>query len=350
MKPYIGIPGLSRREFLRMSGVTMLALLAANDPVAAYVKSLTAEEEVPQLGRIVAHKVHVYDTPSIEAKWIRTFWQDMVLPITSVTDGLSAPTHNKTWYELNGEGFVHSGNVQPVVIALNPVLTTIPEKGVLAEVTVPYTDAIRDLPGDRTAAYRMYYSTTHWIFEVTRDEDGEDWYRIQDDFNGTSYYVKSKHLRIIEPAEVTAISADVPQEDKRLEVHLTDQTVIAYEGNAVVKTFSCSSGAKIGTHYLTPVSKATIINKRPSRHMYYRHWVMRYSYDLPGIPWVSYFNTSGMAFHGTYWHNDFGHANSNGCINLASADAKWIYRWSTPQVTFGEQQIYATGTRVEITL
>ncbi len=90
-----------------------------------------------------------------------------------------------------------------------------------------------------------------------------------------------------------------------------------------------------------------MVEQRPFKPLVKGSSPFALTFNLSGIDG---FKPSSMAFHGTYWHNDFGHANSNGCINLASADAKWIYRWSTPQVTFGEQQIYATGTRVEITL
>ncbi|OQX62000.1 MAG: hypothetical protein B5M51_06740, partial [Anaerolinea sp. 4484_236] len=39
---------------------------------------------------------------------------------------------------------------------------------------------------------------------------------------------------------------------------------------------------------------------------------------------------SGVAIHGTYWHNNFGYPMSHGCINMRNQDAKWLYRWTTP--------------------
>ena len=54
------------------------------------------------------------------------------------------------------------------------------------------------------------------------------------------------------------------------------------------------------------------------------------SFDLPGIPWVSYFVTTGVAFHGTYWHNDYGTPRSHGCVNVSAANAQWLYRWTLP--------------------
>ena len=32
--------------------------------------------------------------------------------------------------------------------------------------------------------------------------------------------------------------------------------------------------------------------------------------------------------HTAYWHNNFGHRMSHGCINTREADAEWIYHWA----------------------
>ena len=32
--------------------------------------------------------------------------------------------------------------------------------------------------------------------------------------------------------------------------------------------------------------------------------------------------------HGTYWHNNFGHPMSHGCVNMTNEDAKWLYEWA----------------------
>ena len=72
-------------------------------------------------------------------------------------------------------------------------------------------------------------------------------------------------------------------------------------------------------------------------------------YDLPGVPWVIYITESGISFHGTYWHNDYGNPRSHGCINLAPQTAKWLFRWTMPTVPPEKQFVYEyTGTHVEI--
>jgi hypothetical protein len=74
------------------------------------------------------------------------------------------------------------------------------------------------------------------------------------------------------------------------------------------------------------------------------------NYDLPGVPWVSFFTGNGDAFHGAYWHNDFGDPRSHGCINTPDNVAKFIYLWSNPYVPPGEDYLHlpGEGTRVEV--
>ena len=72
-------------------------------------------------------------------------------------------------------------------------------------------------------------------------------------------------------------------------------------------------------------------------------------FDLPGVPWVIYFTKSGISFHGTYWHNDFGHPRSHGCINLTPQAAKWLFRWTLPSVPIDKEFVYGVlGTQVQI--
>jgi len=57
-------------------------------------------------------------------------------------------------------------------------------------------------------------------------------------------------------------------------------------------------------------------------------------WDLPGVGWVSLFFQNGQAVHSTFWHNNFGEEMSNGCVNASPEDARWVFRWSEPQVGY----------------
>ena len=75
-------------------------------------------------------------------------------------------------------------------------------------------------------------------------------------------------------------------------------------------------------------------------------------WDIPGVAWVGYFAGNGEALHSAYWHNDFGRPKSRGCINMRPADAKWLFRWTLPVVTYEPGDITVDwenrGTMVDI--
>ena len=73
------------------------------------------------------------------------------------------------------------------------------------------------------------------------------------------------------------------------------------------------------------------------------------AYVLPGVPWVSFFEPeNGVAFHGTYWHQNYGMPMSHGCINMVSDEAKWLYRWTTPIATPADWEKRGHGTQVTV--
>lgn len=58
------------------------------------------------------------------------------------------------------------------------------------------------------------------------------------------------------------------------------------------------------------------------------------SHDLHDVPYVQYFQ-GNYALHGAYWHDEYGKVMSNGCVNLAPADAAWLFEWTEPGVPSG---------------
>ena len=100
----------------------------------------------------------------------------------------------------------------------------------------------------------------------------------------------------------------------------------AYEGDALFMKQSISTG-KDGTE--TPRGTFSIFRKTPSRYMQGPiPGISDDSYDLPGVPWTMYFTEQGAAFHGAYWHNNFGQEWSHGCVNLPVNKAEDLYDWA----------------------
>jgi hypothetical protein len=341
---------INRRDFLKFSSISTAALAIFPNLINHKLFSIqnATDESVPTLGRINSNTAALYDAPSFSANKLKMYWKDLVFPITSITVG-DEPDYNRIWYGLNNEGFIHSGFVQPVEINLNDVNTDIPTDGRLAEVTVPFTDAVMDPRIPFAVAYRLYYGTTYWVISVARIA-GKDWYLIKDDYYKMQYYAHTEHLCMITRDEVSPLSPDISPDQKRIEVILPQQVVIAYENEQPVFMSKAATGAswQSGT-FETPLGRHYIDHKRPSRHMANGNLASPIGYDLPGVPWVSYITRNGISFHGTYWHNDFGKPRSHGCINLPTQSAKWIYRWTLPSVQFEENvEWQITGTQVDV--
>jgi len=117
-------------------------------------------------------------------------------------------------------------------------------------------------------------------------------------------------------------SNPAPTTGKWIDIDIGDQTITAYQGTTPLKTVLVSTGV---SWHPTPVGHYAVYLKIASQTMSGGYGAE--SYYLPGVPWVMYF-TGSYAIHGTYWHHNFGHPMSHGCVNLTIADAKWFYDWA----------------------
>jgi lipoprotein-anchoring transpeptidase ErfK/SrfK len=202
--------------------------------------------------------------------------------------------------------------------------------------------------------FRLYFGSVHWVEAIEEGPTGDLWYRIYDDLTGFPYHVNAMHVKPIPLETLAPISPEIEVQHKRIEVDLTTQTLTAYEyDNAVLKT-EISSGinsARIAGQISTktPVGEFRIQDKMPAKHMGDGNlFADADDYELPGVPWTCFFTNQGHAFHGTYWHENFGVPMSHGCINMHTEDAKWLFRWALPSHEIGKTVNRGFGTLVQI--
>jgi len=324
---------LNRRDFLKLSGAALsVTLFKPPDPETQKPRSIG-------LGRVTEWRVWAYNEARPGAKKEAALTRDDVVEIYAALDTEGLLAHNPTWF-LTKYGWAYSSWVQPVKQDLNPVEQRVPKEGFWAQVSVPYVE-MRAAPNEKAyRLYRLYYSSVHQVIDRVADEQGAIWYQLKDDeYSSVKEYVRAEGLRRISPSELTPISPLA--KDKRIEVNLKDQKLYAYEGEALVYTARCATGAAFNVEglgfvdFTTPIGEHTVVRKRPSRHMQgFRGRADEY--DLPGVPFCTYFTEPGVAVHGAYWHNDFGHPRSHGCVNVLAADAQWVYRWSMPVADYDE--------------
>jgi hypothetical protein len=137
--------------------------------------------------------------------------------------------------------------------------------------------------------------------------------------------------------------------ERWIDVDLATQTLLAYEGRVPVYATLVSTGrgddaTPRGVHRIWVKLVASDMGNA-ARSDAEAH------YSLEDVPYVQFFDNA-VALHGTYWHRDFGHARSHGCVNLAPLDAQWLFAFTGPRLPGGWAAAYPTrfdeGTVVRV--
>lgn len=148
------------------------------------------------------------------------------------------------------------------------------------------------------------------------------------------FYLDDRHASRIDPARRWPKWAKLGQ--KWIDINLTKQILVAYEGKTMVFATLISSGEAGLTD-----SDTTTATKRGIFRVHTKHVsitmdsdVVGEEFELRDVPYVQYFE-GGYALHGAYWHDGFGRPKSHGCINLSPEDARRLFFWTDPPVPHG---------------
>lgn len=114
-------------------------------------------------------------------------------------------------------------------------------------------------------------------------------------------------------------NAPIDTTGRWIDVDLTNQMLYAYEDSTLVGSFLVSTGVAAhptvtGQYYIYVKYTSTLMTGP--------------GYYLPDVPYTMYFY-EGYGIHGTYWHNNFGHPMSHGCVNMRTSDAEWLFNWAS---------------------
>lgn len=120
------------------------------------------------------------------------------------------------------------------------------------------------------------------------------------------------------PAEIPDSVKSLP---KRIVVDLSEQTLSYYYGDYLVNTIKISSGI---AQLPTPTGTFHVLDKIPVKEYIGRN-LNGTMYDLPNTKWNLKFSDLGYYIHGAYWHHNFGHPMSHGCVNVSYQDMPELY-------------------------
>lgn len=133
--------------------------------------------------------------------------------------------------------------------------------------------------------------------------------------------IPPKIAQALDSSKLLVLSTNAVNEEKHIYVDLSTQKLYAYEGGKQFMSTYIASGR----WDKTPVGNFHIWEKLRATRMAGGEGAD--AYDLPNVPNVMYFyNDFGL--HGAYWHNNFGHTMSHGCVNMRLVDAKTLFEWA----------------------
>jgi hypothetical protein len=133
--------------------------------------------------------------------------------------------------------------------------------------------------------------------------------------------------------------------EKWVDVNLTRQTLVAFEGTRQVFATLVSTGrkGKDKEHdHQTPTGMWRVREKHVAATMDGDGAAAGdLPYSIEDVPYVQYFHES-YALHGAFWHDNFGRPQSHGCVNLAPSDAKRLFFWADPAVPHGWHGVFSS--------
>jgi LysM repeat protein len=165
--------------------------------------------------------------------------------------------------------------------------------------------------GDTLSAIARRYGISTWTLAQTNG------------IRNPSFIYVGQVLRIpqdgssVVPAPAPASPA--PTSGRWIDVNLSAQQLTAYEGNTPVRSTLVSTG----------LARTPTLTGQYRIHVKYASTLMSGpGYYLPNVPYAMYYDR-GYSIHGTYWHSNFGHPMSHGCINLPTPEAQWLFNWAS---------------------
>lgn len=110
----------------------------------------------------------------------------------------------------------------------------------------------------------------------------------------------------------------VGQPARRIEVDLSEQQLVAFEGATPVRAFATATG---DWEHPTLVGDFSVQWKRERIDLIGPDW---YYHDVPSVMMFA----TPFYIHAAPWRPEFGARTSHGCVTLSEPDAAWLFEWS----------------------
>jgi lipoprotein-anchoring transpeptidase ErfK/SrfK len=160
---------------------------------------------------------------------------------------------------------------------------------------------------------------------------------------GDGTWVRAGEVRKTTPS---ARPAEVGETERWIDVDISEQTLIAFQGDQAVYATLISSGKE------SKIAEKDHSTPRGIFRVREKHVVTTMDgdgtaagdlpYSIEDVPYVMFFHKA-YATHGAFWHQNYGSQMSHGCVNLAPLDAKWVFFFAEPQMHQGYSGTWSSG-------
>jgi len=162
-----------------------------------------------------------------------------------------------------------------------------------------------------------------WVRGEEVVENSYIWAKLDD-----GNYIFARNVGRAAPIQPPPVPDDRPVEGKWIDVHLTQQLMVAYEGRTPVRTILVTTGMP---GWETPEGWYAINNRVENETMTSGAIGAEYYYKLENVLYTQYFTDRGHALHYAWWRTPetIGRPGSHGCLNMLMADSKFFWDWAT---------------------
>ncbi len=163
---------------------------------------------------------------------------------------------------------------------------------------------------------------TAWVKGEEVFEGADLWAQV-----GQNRFIYARNVGRNAPVAPTPIPPEAPATGKWLDVNLTQQLMIAYDGREAVRTMVMTSGM---AGWETPPGYYFINNRVANETMTSGAIGAESFFKLEDVLFTQYFTDRGHAIHFAWWRTPetIGRPGSHGCLNLLLDDSRFVWDWA----------------------
>lgn len=141
-------------------------------------------------------------------------------------------------------------------------------------------------------------------------------------------FIFARNVGRAAPIQPPPVPDHLPWEGKWIDVHLTQQLMVAYEGRTPVRTVPTTTGMP---GWETPEGWFAINRRVENETMTSGAIGAEYYFKLEDVLYTQYFTDVGHALHYAWWRTPetIGRPGSHGCLNMLLEDSKFFWDWAT---------------------